>query len=101
MISKSRLQLYPSQDIKDRAYIIGERKALLDLSEVLRKAATGVLGCETLTVYSSNGHDYEIFVTRDIAEDEWQNLPKDPVNIQSIRDYDEIKLELQSKQKDS
>lgn len=101
MISKSRLQLYPSQDVKDRAYIIGERRALLDLSEALRKAATGVLGCETLTVYASNGHDYEIFVTRDVQEDEWQNLPKEPNHIKSIQDYDQIRQELQSKLKDS
>jgi hypothetical protein len=101
MISKSRLQLYPSKDIKDRAYIIGERSALLALSEALRKAATGVLGCETLTVYSSNGHDYEIFVTRDVQEDEWQNLPNNPVTLKSIQDYDEIKQELQLKQKGS
>lgn len=95
MKTKSRLHLYPSKDVKQRAYIIGERTALLALSEALKKAANGVLGSETLTVYADNGHDYDIFITQDVSETEWQALPKDPAEIQAIRVYDEVRNELQ------
>ena len=44
---KSRLHLYPSKDIKERAYIAGDRAALLALSDPLRKAANGAFGMET------------------------------------------------------
>ena len=94
MMIKSRLHLYPSREIKERAYIIGDRAALLGLAEALKKAATGSFGSEIITVYADNGHDYDIFITRDVAEDEWQNMPTDPAQISSIRVYDEIKEEL-------
>ena len=93
---QSRLQFYPSKDIKDRAYIIGDRSALLALAEALKKAATGSFGSEILTVYADNGHDYDVFITKDVQEEEWQSLPKDPIDLKSIQIYDQIRNELKS-----
>ncbi len=93
MISKTRLEIYSNSGPKTRAYILGEKQALRKLGEALRKAADGVLGCETLIIYGSDGHDYEIFITRDVTEEEWQNLNQ-PKDIRSIQIFDEIKDEL-------
>jgi hypothetical protein len=95
MIVKSRLHLYPSKDVKERAYIIGDRAALLSLAEALKKAATGAFGSEILTVYADNGHDYDVFITKNVEETEWQNMPADPCQLESIKIYDDIKSELQ------
>jgi len=97
MIAKSRLHIYPNKGPKTRAYILGERQALRALSEALRKAADGVLGSETVTLYGSDGHDYEIFITRDLLESEWQTL-KDPTDVSSIKTWEGVKLELQQRQ---
>lgn len=96
MIVKSRVHLYPSRDVKERAYIIGDRAALLALSEALKKAATGSLGTEVLTVYADNGHDYDIHITKDVQESEWQALPANPAELESIKVYDEIRQELKA-----
>ncbi|NDG30387.1 hypothetical protein EB118_09980 [bacterium] len=92
---QSRLHLYSSKNVKERAYIIGEKTSLLALAEALKRAATGNFGSELVTVYADNGHDYDIFITKDISENEWQNLPNDPSKLNSIETYDKIKSELQ------
>ena len=100
MIAKSRLHIYPPQGPKSRAYILGERQALRALSEALRKAADGVLGSETVTLYSNDGHDYEIFVTRELSELEWQTLTS-PTDVVSIKTYDDVRNELKQRQNSS
>lgn len=99
MIVKSRLHLYQHNGPKGRGYIIGERAALRALSEALRKAADGALGSETVTVYGNDGHDYEIFITKDVSEQEWQVLDR-PETLTSIQTFDQIRQELNLKNRE-
>ena len=93
MIKPSRLHIYPPNGPKTRAYIVGERIALRTLSDALRRAADGVMGMESIRLYANDGHDYEIFITREVTEDEWQTL-SNPKELASIQVYDEIRQEL-------
>ncbi len=79
---KSRLHLYQPKETKGQAFIVGE------------KAATGVVGTETIHLYTSDGHDYEIMITKSVEEDEWQNFPKDPSKLKSVEIYNELKTSL-------
>ena len=88
---KSRLHLFQPKEIKGRAYIVGERNAMLALADALKRAATGVVGTETINLYTSDGHDYEIMITKSVDESEWQNFPKDPSKLESIKIYNELK----------
>jgi len=91
---KSRLEIYPSDDVKGRAVIVGERQALKELAYALIRAATDATGFHSVNLYKGNGHDYEIFVTRNIEESEWQNMPKQSTDIISVHAYDDIRSEL-------
>lgn len=91
---KSRLQLYPSKNFKDRAVIVGERAALRELAQTLLKAADSPSGFQSITLFKGNGHDYEILVTKNIDEQEWQDMPIESDNISSIKLYDEIRTSL-------
>ncbi len=91
---KSRLHLYQPKETKGQAFIVGEKAAMLALSEALKKAATGVVGTETIHLYTSDGHDYEIMITKSVEEDEWQNFPKDPSKLKSVEIYNELKTSL-------
>ncbi len=80
-----------------RAYIVGERAALKSLGDALLKASRSVLGFENLELYTSDGHKYEIFITCDVSEDEWQTLPvpydkkHNPESLEIVKTYIEIK----------
>jgi hypothetical protein len=91
---KSRLHIYQPKETKGRGYIIGERSAMLALADALKRAATGVIGTETINLYTSDGHDYEIMITKSVEEEEWQNFPKDPSGLESIKIYNEVKQSL-------
>lgn len=91
---ESRLHIYPSSDVKDQAVIIGETKALRELGRALLRAAENPVGFETVNLYKGNGHDYEIFITKNIKENEWQNTPKDPKQLSFIDDYNNLKKTL-------
>lgn len=91
---KSRLEIYPSADIKDRAVIVGERTALKSLAKAILQAAENPTGFHTINLYKGNGHDYEILITQNITEIEWQNMPKEPSSIDFIKDYAEFKSTL-------
>lgn len=93
MNTLARLEIVASSDVKDRAYILGEPAALRALANTLTRAANGFLGLESVKLYKSNGHDYEIVVCADISETEWQNLPK-PTELVSIKTYDEMVKEV-------
>ncbi len=91
---KSRLEIYPSKDVKDSAVIVGERQALKELAYALLRASTDAAGFHSLNLYKGNGHNYEIFVTRNIEESEWQDMPKNAKDITFIRDYEELRTNL-------
>lgn len=92
---KSRLHLYPSKEPKGKAYILGERKALLALSEKLKLVAQGLIGVDEITLYSNDGHDYQIIITNQISEEEWQSMPL-PDELEIIKTYNEVKKEMNS-----
>jgi hypothetical protein len=85
--------MYPNTGPKTRAYIIGEKQALLALSDTLKKAAMGVVGTDSITLYANDGHEYEVYVTKDLTESEWQILTK-PENLSSIQVFAELKAEI-------
>lgn len=94
MTVKSRLEIYASKDVKDRAVIIGERAALKELGRALIAAADSPAGFQTTNLYKGSGHDYEILVTKNISEEEWQDVPKDPSKLSFVSDYEDLKKSL-------
>ena len=80
-----------------RAYIVGERDALRQLGEALIKTSKSVIGLETIDLYTSDGHKYELLMTCDIDENEWQELPvpyhknHNPEKLEIVKTYNEIK----------
>ncbi len=88
---KSRLEIYPSDDVKGRAVIVGERQALKELAYALIRAATDATGFHSVNLYKGNGHDYEIFVTRNVSETEWQNIPSKAEGIEFVAEYESVK----------
>lgn len=96
MIAKSRLQISVDNDIKGRVIIIGEKAALKELGRALLTAAESPVGFDSSNLYKGNGHDYEIFITKNVSEDEWQSIPDDLNNINFIYEYDRLKKSLQT-----
>jgi hypothetical protein len=96
MTPKSRLHIHPHQGPKDTAYIVGEKSALRALADALKEAANGVVGLEKVTLYTSDGHSYNIVISSDVSEEEWQAMPpshdrsSDPTKLKSIRLYKEF-----------
>jgi len=88
---KSRLEIYPSDDVKGRAVIVGERRALKELAYTLIRAATDATGFHSVNLYKGNGHDYEIFVTCNVSEAEWQNMPSEAEGIEFVNEYESVK----------
>jgi len=74
MIYRSRLHLYPHKEPQGKSYIVGEKRALKELARALDRAANGHIGIDNVKLYSSDGHEYEVIIAKDIAEEEWQNL---------------------------
>ena len=94
---KSRLQIYTGKDIKDSAYIVGERAALKELAQALIQAADSPAGFQTVNLYKGNGHDYEIFVTKNVKEAEWQDMPSGAEKINFVSEYLDLKKSLLDK----
>ena len=98
-----RVHVYPHKGPKSTGYIVGEKSGLLKLAKTLEQAARGAVGTERVTLYSSDGHEYEIVVTKEVTETEWQtmelpqNKKADPSKLQSIKDYKELKEELRKR----
>jgi len=90
----SRLHLYPHTEPQGTAYVVGERKALRELARALDRAASSPIGTDTVTLYSSDGHPYTVFVTKEVSEEEWQNLT-DPKQLSAVRAWEEVKQECQ------
>lgn len=89
---KSRLHIHTHNEPKGTAYIIGEPQALLQLAEALKAAAQSFVGIETITSYTSDGHEYKIVISNTKSEEEWQKaLPS--YNKDSKADsFDNIKI---------
>lgn len=87
---KSRLEIYSSIETKDRAVIVGDRAALKELGQTLIAVANSLTGFETTTVYKGNGHDYEILVTKNIEESEWQSMPRTANQLSFVKEYNNL-----------
>lgn len=98
---KSRLHMHNHTEPNGTAYIIGERQALKILGQSLIKASKSVLGLENVEFYTSDGHKYELVITCDISENEWQNLPvpyskeHNPEVLEIVQSYKELKVSSQ------
>jgi hypothetical protein len=96
---KSRVHLYTHKEPNGRAYIVAEKSGLLALARALQQAANGALGLETIQLYSSDGHPYELVITT-ATEEEWQQsqLPykkdSDPSQLNLVKLYDDTKKEI-------
>jgi hypothetical protein len=94
---KSRLHLHSHTGPQTRAYIVAEPAALKALAQAADRAAKSVIGMETVKFYSSDGHEYELFIACDVSEDEWQTMPgpyektSQPDELAVVKLYDEIK----------
>ena len=79
-----------------RAYIIGERDALRQLGEALIKTSKSVVGLDIIDLYTSDGHKYELVITCDVDENEWQELPvpyhenHDPTVLSIVKTFIEL-----------
>lgn len=71
---KTRLHLYPHNGPKTKAYIVGEQQAFKQLARAADAASKSVIGLESVTFYTSDGHEFELFLVSDVNETEWQNL---------------------------
>jgi hypothetical protein len=96
MTPKARLHIHPHRGPNGTAYIVGEKAALRALADALKEAANGVVGLEKVSLYTSDGHSYDIVVSSDVAEEEWQATPpsydksSDPTKLKSIKLYEEF-----------
>ena len=97
LTAKARLHIQNHNEPDGRAIIVGERAALRALGTALTKASNSVLGLEQVELYTSDGHKYQIVITCDASEEEWQSLPvpydkKHDLNTLSvIKTLDELK----------
>jgi hypothetical protein len=78
---------------------VADRQALRGLADAAKNAAAGGFGFETVKLYSSDGHEYELILTSNVSEEEWQNIQpqyatKLVPKISTIQDYQELKKEL-------
>jgi len=96
MTPKARLHIHPHRGPNGTAYIVGEKAALRALADALKEAANGVVGLEKVSLYTSDGHSYDIVISSDIAEEEWQatapsyDKSSDPTKLKSIKLYEEF-----------
>ena len=95
---KTRLHLHTNPGPKSRAYIVAEPQALRQLARAAESAARSAIGMETVTFYTSDGHEYELFIACDLSEEEWQQLPvpsdrrSNPSQLNIVKIYDELKI---------
>lgn len=97
LTAKARLHIQNHNEPDGRAIIAGERAALKALGQALTKAGNSVLGLEQVELYTSDGHKYQILITCDVDEEEWQALPlpydkkHDLNNLSIVKQFDEVK----------
>lgn len=96
------VHLHTHKEPNGRAYIVGDRQGLLALSKKLEQAAKGMTGLETIKLFSSDGHPYELMIVTDITEQEWQDIPvpysklNDPDKLELVKLYDSMRSEISS-----
>jgi hypothetical protein len=100
MKPSTRLHIYPPNGPRDTAYIVADRSALKTLAQAINNATTSAAGFETARFYSADGHEYNIIITSEIDEQEWQTLESHYVRTQTptvstIQNYQELKRELE------
>jgi hypothetical protein len=71
---KTRLHLYPHTGPKSKAYIVAEPHALKSLAKAAEAASKSIVGIDSVTFYTSDGHEFELVLVSDIKEEEWQTL---------------------------
>jgi len=91
---KSRIKIYTGKDVKDRTVIAGEPNALRALAKTLINTANSPSRFDAIRLYEGTGHDFEIVVTSDITEDEWQNMPNKADELGSVKVYDDLRTSL-------
>lgn len=102
MKPQARLQIYPPAGPREVGYVIGDRAGLRQLARALKNAADSPVGIESITLYSADGHAYDMLIDCDVTEQEWQTVgpqySKVSPKIQSITDFQEIRKEILQKQ---
>lgn len=99
---KARVHLHSHKEPKGRAYIVADRRGLLALAAILQRAANNMIGLETIELYSSDGHPYNLVITT-ADEEEWQKLSvpydktSDPSQLDIIKIYDSTRKEVEEK----
>jgi hypothetical protein len=91
---KSRIKIYTGKEVKDRTVIVGEPAALRALAKTLTTAANSPSGFDYVNLYDGTGHDFEIFITTAVSEDEWQNMPAKSQDLDSVKIYDDLRTSL-------
>ena len=100
MKPSTRLHIYPPNSPRDTAYIVADRSALKALAQAIANATTSAAGFETVKFYSADGHEYNLIITSEIDEAEWQTIEshyaktKTPT-VSTIQNYQELKAELE------
>ena len=94
LTARARLKLKPNTGTRGRAYIVADAAALRTLAQASELAARGAVGIEICTLYAADGHPYEIFITREVTEDEWQQ-DQEADAIESVAMYDSVKQQYQ------
>jgi len=92
MKTYARLHLYSHREPRDRAYIVAEPAALRALGELCRTASHSMTGVETATFFGSDGHEYELVVVSDVAEEEWQQIPLPGIDQAAAKNISVVKL---------
>lgn len=96
LTAKARLHIQIHNEPNGRSIIAGERAALRALGMALTKAGNSVLGLEQVELYTSDGHKYQVLITCDATEEEWQKLPvpydknHDLNSLEIVKQFDEI-----------
>jgi hypothetical protein len=97
-----RLHIYPPTGPRSTGYIVADRQSLRGLADAVKSATTSTFGFETIKLYSADGHEYELVITSDVDEQEWQQLESNYVDnkklqIKTLENYQELKQSLAKK----
>lgn len=99
---KARLHMQNHTEPNGRAIIVGERAALRALADSLQKASKSVLGLDQIELYTSDGHKYELLITCEASEEEWQSLPvpydkkHNLSDLEIVKTFDLMKAEIKN-----
>ncbi len=98
MKPQARLQMYPPTGPKETGYIVADRAGLRQLAQALKNAADNLAGVDLITLYGADGHAYELLITCDATDEEWNaigpNYQRLTPRVQSIQDFQEIRQEM-------